>query len=708
MESSVRVDDRTFRINFSGEGAAKLRERVKDKLKEFMGDYTDDTLVDYVIVLLRNGRRKNEAKNELDVFLGDDSNSFVTWLWDHLASNIDQYIQPHEFGPVEVLKVKPALVEHAARNVSQDLDAEAEREKSEKASRRRHNREWKGLARDGAQPPPFCSSEIDVVQKEGKTHQDIGHIRQPAPSEPPRQRKRSRPDERQPSKVVSRETMAAPRRLLQFAVRDAVTTSRPSNSTSVPALKRLRSVVSSSTVNSALEVRPQRLQSVARVPKAVAIAIKAVADAAEDVRRVRPTANAFDQLSHDIDAPESTGQVDKFRHPAREDEQCEDYDQNQVESHQRHLQRSVYDGEFIGSTTMMGSDSELASDSASDNEGYDGVNVMGHSIVDVSQTGLGGKKGGDSLMVQCNVAQNPDEAKQEAQIKDQDPPVSMANTSRKIVNISVNVNTWKPPHYQPPRKVELETQKSVQQRENVIGKSSVLLVKENRIPITVNGNGKPTVVTRNESQKSVISAPGSYSCGRPLEDADSRTIFVNNVNFAATKDSLSRHFNKFGEVLKVIILTDATTGQPKGSASVEFMRKEAAENALALDGTSFMSRILKVVRKRNALQEAAPIMTWPRIARGAPFTASRFGWAPFPKTFPVHMQDGQHTNPVQGACSGNGLLGQFQPTAQLSLHLATTIMLLLRPPVVSLTSEQSLEQMGILLVLHLDQYYSTA
>lgn len=31
------------------------------------------------------------------------------------------------------------------------------------------------------------------------------------------------------------------------------------------------------------------------------------------------------------------------------------------------------------------------------------------------------------------------------------------------------------------------------------------------------------------------------------------------------------------------------------SAYVEFMRKEAADNALSLDGTSFMSRILKVI-----------------------------------------------------------------------------------------------------------------
>lgn len=39
------IDDQTFRVNFSDEGVKKLRDIVKDKLKQFMGDYTDDTLV---------------------------------------------------------------------------------------------------------------------------------------------------------------------------------------------------------------------------------------------------------------------------------------------------------------------------------------------------------------------------------------------------------------------------------------------------------------------------------------------------------------------------------------------------------------------------------------------------------------------------------------------------------------------------------------
>jgi len=45
MGSADLVDDRTFNGDFSVEGVAKLKEMVKDKLKEYMGDYTDDILV---------------------------------------------------------------------------------------------------------------------------------------------------------------------------------------------------------------------------------------------------------------------------------------------------------------------------------------------------------------------------------------------------------------------------------------------------------------------------------------------------------------------------------------------------------------------------------------------------------------------------------------------------------------------------------------
>ncbi|ONM16755.1 RNA binding (RRM/RBD/RNP motifs) family protein [Zea mays] len=37
-------EDRTFKANFTSEGVTMLQDRVKEKLSELMGDYSDDTL----------------------------------------------------------------------------------------------------------------------------------------------------------------------------------------------------------------------------------------------------------------------------------------------------------------------------------------------------------------------------------------------------------------------------------------------------------------------------------------------------------------------------------------------------------------------------------------------------------------------------------------------------------------------------------------
>ncbi|GMI74127.1 hypothetical protein like AT3G12640 [Hibiscus trionum] len=621
MGSVDRVDDLTFKVNFSGDGAAKLKDRVEEKLKEFMGDYSDDTLVEYVIVLLRNGRRKDEAMNELNVFLGDDSDSFVTWLWDHLASNLDLYVPSQE--PHDGAKTTVSLNQSIGAD-SQKLDTDSEIAKTTKVSRNRHNRDWKGLVRDAAEPPPLRSSVIENICFEEKSSRKVSRGRPTSPR--PTQKKRSRPDERQPRKreAVSQMNIDAPRRLLQFAVRDAVGTSRTLVSAKETSSKRLRSVVSTSSVD--LPVRPLRIQSVATVPNPMATLIKAVAEAAEDVTKVKKAGSVFDRLGPGTDVLETHDLHPEFL----------EYDQPLDKTHSAYYQRDEYGGQHVGNITALESEIGLASESLSDNEWYDDdddVDVIGRGVMDVSPTGTSsGNKGDNSLMVQYNVAKD-DEILQPRN-KDQNQS-SIAANSRKIVNISVNVNTWKPPHYKEPREVsELDGRKSLPENEAAANRSNIKLM-ENGNPVTVcNGNVKSAGYNQELSQKAVQPSSVPHSAGRPLEDTDSRTIFVSNVHFAATKDSLSRHFNKFGEVLKVVIVTDAATGQPKGSAYVEFMRKEAADNALSLDGTSFMSRILKVVKKASAPQEAAPVMTWPRIARGSPFAAARFARAPFARGIP--------------------------------------------------------------------------
>ncbi|XP_044487807.1 uncharacterized protein LOC123212723 isoform X2 [Mangifera indica] len=627
------IDDQTFRVNFSDEGVKKLRDIVKDKLKQFMGDYTDDTLVEYVIVLLRNGRRKEEARNELNVFLGDDSDSFVSWLWEHLSSNLNLYVHNEESHTNKMVKMKPTL---GGQGDSPQLDPESERGKPNKLSRSRHNREWKGLARNAAETPLLQTSEVDNVYLEEKPGPEVSHSKK---TPPPRvQKKRIRPDERQHTKreVMGQPTIAASR-LLQFAVRDAVGTTRPSSSGREPQLKRLRSVVSTSSADSELVERARRIRSVATVPNPLATVIKAVAEAAEDVIRVKSTGSVFDRLGRGMDVSEMADHHTGLPEAVVVDREYENFDRVQEQTGSAYVKRHEYSGQYVGDMRMIESDCGLPFDSMTHDEGYDDVNHMGYRVSDVLQSGpSGGNKSEDSLMLQYGVAKNVDDVMQIPRNKDHDQSVSGVNASPKTANISVNVTSWKPLHFQEPRDVrELDSRKSIQEIEARSGKSGVQLTKENSNPSTVgNGNAIPVADIQKESQKVLPSASGIYPAGRPSVDADSRTIFLTNVHFAATKDSLSRHFNKFGEVLKVVIVTDATTGQPTGSAYVEFMRKEAADNALSLDGTSFMSRILKVVKRNAAYQDAAPLMTWPRVARGSPYAPSRFTRASFPRGIP--------------------------------------------------------------------------
>lgn len=48
------------------------------------------------------------------------------------------------------------------------------------------------------------------------------------------------------------------------------------------------------------------------------------------------------------------------------------------------------------------------------------------------------------------------------------------------------------------------------------------------------------------------------------EDIDARSIFVGNVDYAATPEEIQAHFQSCGSINRVTILLDKFTGQPKG------------------------------------------------------------------------------------------------------------------------------------------------
>lgn len=631
-------ENRTFRINFGSEGTTRLRERVKEKLKEVMGDYIDDSLVDYVLVLLRNGRTKDEARSQLDAFLGDDSDSFVSWLWDHLSSNFHLYAQSKESISDDKAQISRTVEDQRVRHVSQQEyahgnekpDSGNESEKLSKTSRSRHIREWKRLAQEDSNPFPLRSTVTKILHSEERNNVRP-NIKQSLSPKPQIGKKRNREEIRPQLKkdAASHPVIGASCRLLQFAVRDAVRTVQQAKSRTEPALKRLRSVVSASTEEYLLDKRPQRLRSVARLPGAFSTALKAAAEAAEDVTKDRYTGSVFDRLSRGSHAliPAKQSSVE----PMLEDGEYEEASRSPAgrspeSTRAEHYERNEYDEDFTGNMTMLERVAVMPDDSASDND--DNVGGVRDQGLNTSQIATSTNKNDKSLTLPYSIAEDADEIIRNSSLMDQDPiPSVTGKASNKITDISVNVNEWKPPRHQVPGVVnETENLVAAVKTDVTTGTTDIRLPKEKGTAIAENDIARADA--RKEPQKTLTSTPGSYSTSRPSDDVDSRTVFVSNVHFAASKDSLSRHFNKFGEVLKVIIVNDAATGQPKGSAYVEFLRKESAESALSLSGTSFMSRSLKVVRKSSMQHEATAMMGWPRISRASSF-ASRLSRAAF-------------------------------------------------------------------------------
>jgi hypothetical protein len=70
-----------------------------------------------------------------------------------------------------------------------------------------------------------------------------------------------------------------------------------------------------------------------------------------------------------------------------------------------------------------------------------------------------------------------------------------------------------------------------------------------------------------EMQESVDKEHSALSTQDKKEDVDARSVFVGNVDYAATPEEVQAHFASCGTILRVTILCDKITGHPKGYCS---------------------------------------------------------------------------------------------------------------------------------------------
>lgn len=75
----------------------------------------------------------------------------------------------------------------------------------------------------------------------------------------------------------------------------------------------------------------------------------------------------------------------------------------------------------------------------------------------------------------------------------------------------------------------------------------------------------------------------------------STKIYVGNLSFNTSENTLTEHFNAFGSVESCKIITDRDTGRSKGFGFIEMGSSDEAKQAISeLDGKEFEGRNIRV------------------------------------------------------------------------------------------------------------------
>ena len=83
-------------------------------------------------------------------------------------------------------------------------------------------------------------------------------------------------------------------------------------------------------------------------------------------------------------------------------------------------------------------------------------------------------------------------------------------------------------------------------------------------------------------------------------------IYVGNLPFSATEESLRALFSKHGTVENVSLINDRDTGRPRGFGFVEMSSADAARAIEALNGTDLGGRPLRVNEAQERPRGGSP------------------------------------------------------------------------------------------------------
>ncbi|KAF8528867.1 hypothetical protein BU17DRAFT_37724 [Hysterangium stoloniferum] len=178
----------------------------------------------------------------------------------------------------------------------------------------------------------------------------------------------------------------------------------------------------------------------------------------------------------------------------------------------------------------------------------------------------------------------------------------------------------------------------------------------------------PTPVPQATAGTTATSDGDAMETEEEKEAADSRSVYVGNVDYGATPEEIQAHFQSCGTINRVTILCDKFTGHPKGYAYVEFAEPTHVQHAVVLNDSMFRGRLIKVNILNENLMGAycfTPSTSSTQIMNGVSCFRRLLSTAvstTYPFSSNAILPPAPIPNPTPSLLKGKGLMAQLYKT----------------------------------------------
>ncbi|GAU13728.1 hypothetical protein TSUD_348320 [Trifolium subterraneum] len=154
-----------------------------------------------------------------------------------------------------------------------------------------------------------------------------------------------------------------------------------------------------------------------------------------------------------------------------------------------------------------------------------------------------------------------------------------------------------------------------------------------------------------------ISSNNGYYSSSQFGDTTLTKVFVGGLAWETPKDTLREHFQKYGDILEAVIISDKLTGRSKGYGFVTFKEPEAANKAcqeptVIINGRRANCNIASLGARRPRTTSSSPTATPPSspppplpLPLGTKYPSSQVHW--YYPVAPFHHQQA-HALPFYG------------------------------------------------------------